>query len=363
METPRMEPPPKDATKELGSDRPIESKIQDRLGRAKFADNLARAIHGWKENESLVIAICGEWGIGKSSLKNLVLEELRNGTSQSTPEVIQFNPWQWTGHESISAAFFRDLLAVLSGRSDKKTKKVVRTLRRYAAYLGLIKTMLSGPKGLLSATLGIFGLLSIIPPQFATNQQTRILATICGTVALAIAALMGWSEYILKKVAEWKEFSGSGEQTLEDRKLDVIAALSHYGKTLIVVIDDVDRLTKTEIQAVFQLVKGNADFPYFVYLIMFQRDIVESALSELTNEEGGRHFLEKIVHVSFDVPPARQDEIDTILSEGLERILGQKASSEIDPTYWGETFTTADCAHTFETSGTSNGSWDPWSFT
>jgi predicted KAP-like P-loop ATPase len=331
-----MEPASNNPTTELGSDRPIESKTQDKLGRAKFAENLARAITNWAENESLVIAICGEWGIGKSSLKNLVLEQLRTAAS-SAPDIIQFSPWQWTGHETISVAFFRELLVVLSGKSDKSTKKVTRTLRRYAAYLGLFRVFFGGPRGVLSIALGIFGLLVIVPPQFIATEHARIFITICGAAALAVAASMAWGEEILKHVAACKEFSGAGDQTLDERKQDVASALLHYGRTLVVVIDDVDRLTKTEIQSVFQLIKANADFPRFVYLVMFQRDIVESALSELT-EEGGRHFLEKIVHVSFDVPRASQPEVDRVLGEGLERVLGTEASRGINEVYWGNVY-------------------------
>ena len=331
-----MEPESKNQGTELGSDRPIESKDQDILGRAKFAESLSQAITSWAENESLVIAICGEWGIGKSSLKNLVLGELRT-SKDSAPDIIEFNPWQWAGHESISAGFFRELLGVLSGKRDKNTKEVARTLRQYAAYLGIFQAIFSGPRGFLSAAVGIIGLLSIVPPLFITTEHTRILTTVCGSAALALAAIMAWGEEILKKIAAWKDFSGPADKTLEERKKDVTTALHRYKKTLVVVIDDVDRLTKVEIQAVFQLIKANADFPRFIYLVMFQRDVVESALSELT-KESGRHFLEKIIHVGFDVPRVGQTAVDKILGDGLNRVLGGVASRSVDEVYWGNVY-------------------------
>src|SRR5262249_39818590 len=108
-------------------------------------------------------------------------------------------------------------------------------------------------------------------------------------------------------------------------------------RTLLVVIDDIDRLTAAEIQGVFQLIKANADFPRFVYLLMFQRQTVESALAQVINETG-RRFLEKIVQVSFDVPPARQDEVDKVLSEGLERVLGASTTNAVNSVYWGNIY-------------------------
>ncbi len=321
---------------ELGSDRPIESKNQDRLGRTQFSQQLARAIKGWDGAESLVIAICGPWGIGKSSLKNLVLEELRNADDR-TPEIIQFNPWQWTGHESLTGAFFREVLSGLAGKRDKNAKEVARTLRRYAAYLGAIGAILRGPRGLLSFGLVVFGLLAIVPPLFISGENTHILVTILGAAALGLAAVLTWSEDVLNRIAKWTDFTDANLRSLEERKQDVVSALRRYEKTLLVVVDDIDRLTAAEIQAVFQLIKANADFPRFVYLIMFQRQTVESALAQVTNE-GGRRFLEKIVQVSFDVPRARQDEVDKVLSEGLERVLGASATSAVNSLYWGNIY-------------------------
>ena len=237
---------------ELGSDRPIESKGQDRLGRTQFAQQLARAIKGWEGAESLVIAICGPWGIGKSSLKNLVLEELRTSNDR-IPEIIQFNPWQWTGHENLTGAFFREVLSGLAGKRDKNTKEVARTLRRYAAYLGAISVILRGPKGLLSSALLVFGLLSIVPPLFISGEHTRILVRILGAAALGLAALLTWGEDILHKIAKWIDLTDPSDRSLEERKQDVVRALRRYQRTLLVVIDDIDRLTAAEIQAVFQL--------------------------------------------------------------------------------------------------------------
>jgi predicted KAP-like P-loop ATPase len=321
---------------ELASDRPIESQTQDRLGRAPFADNLATAIAGWKESDSLVIALYGEWGIGKSSIKNLVLEQLR-AHGRESPDVVQFNPWQWTGHQDLSAAFFRDVLAVLEGKSEKDTQQVTRTLRRYAAYLGVIKVVLGGPKGFLALALAVFGVLSLAPPFFLTSAHAVVLAKIVGSAALAVAALVYWGEQLLEKLATWLDLSGSGARTLEERKRDVVSSLKNYKRTLLVVVDDVDRLTAKEIQAVFQLIKANADFPRFVYLVMFQRNIVERALAELTKESGSE-FLEKIVQVGFDVPQPRQDEVDELLFEGIGRVLGSSGSERVNQTYWGNIY-------------------------
>jgi predicted KAP-like P-loop ATPase len=61
----------------VSADRPIASRSADLLGRCVFAESLASAVMGWKGRDSLVIALYGPWGAGKSSVKNMMLEALR----------------------------------------------------------------------------------------------------------------------------------------------------------------------------------------------------------------------------------------------------------------------------------------------
>jgi hypothetical protein len=62
---------------------------------------------------------------------------------------------------------------------------------------------------------------------------------------------------------------------------------------ILVVIDDIDRLTKDEIRLVFRLVKANGDFPNLIFLLLFQRETAELALNDISGDNG-RLFLEKI---------------------------------------------------------------------
>jgi predicted KAP-like P-loop ATPase len=320
----------------LTTDRPINSSAQDRLGRHTFSKELAAAICQWRQNESLVVALYGAWGIGKSSIKNLVLEEIQSRNPVPV-EALEFNPWQWHGHGEVSAVFFREVLTRLGQKdADAGTRKVIRTLRRYAAYLGLATAILNGPRGFFALVLAFLGLLTIGSPLILSQEHSITLLRVLGTGALALAAILVWGQTILERFATWRELALGGAKSLEDHKRDVTKALADYDRTLLVVIDDVDRLASKEIQSVFQLVKANADFPKFVYLLLFQRDIVESALSELANDQGGA-FLEKIVQVGFDVPLARQDEVDRILFEGLDRVLGADRK-RVDEVHWGNIY-------------------------
>jgi predicted KAP-like P-loop ATPase len=113
------------------SDRPIISKRQDVLGRAKFAEQLASDLQTWDGNDSLVVALYGAWGSGKTSVKNMVLEANRRKRVTQLP-VIEFNPWQLSGTGNIPSAFFRELGIALreewpDNEVEKGTKKAARS--------------------------------------------------------------------------------------------------------------------------------------------------------------------------------------------------------------------------------------------
>ncbi len=80
------------------------------------------------------------------------------------------------------------------------------------------------------------------------------------------------------------------QQNLAELKRELSDSLKDLEQPILVVLDDIDRLTSEEIRLLFQLVKANADFPNLVYLLLFQRDIVERSLDS-SPSNNGQEFL------------------------------------------------------------------------
>lgn len=53
----------------FSADRPINSVDEDLLGRAEFSKSLAEAINSWGGEDSLVVALYGNWGMESLQLK------------------------------------------------------------------------------------------------------------------------------------------------------------------------------------------------------------------------------------------------------------------------------------------------------
>ncbi len=125
---------------------------------------------------------------------------------------------------------------------------------------------------------------------------------------------------------------------INDLKTDLGLLMAKLGKTVLVVVDDLDRLTPEEVRMVFQLVKANADFPSLVYLLLFQRDTVELALSR-NDEVDGAQFLSKIVQVGFDIPKISAKELEAAVESVVSKVVqGSPADKRFNSPRWAKLF-------------------------
>lgn len=121
-------------------DKPIDKAEDDLLSRNDFAIKLARSISSWQNKESWVIALTGEWGSGKTSVKNLVVNELKN--EESPVHIIEFSPWEWASQDLITQSFFNEISGRL-GKQDKNKKlnALAEKLSRYSYYLNNVQSI------------------------------------------------------------------------------------------------------------------------------------------------------------------------------------------------------------------------------
>lgn len=327
---------------QFSADRPITSRAEDRLGRADFADSIASSIKGWTGHESLVIALYGAWGSGKSSIKNMVLESLRSAKLDPVPTILEFNPWQWPGQDRLAEAFFHEIGLIL-GRMDtgKTAKKRAAKWRVYAATWKAGSFVASGLQKLILILVGIVaatGLTNILPEWHWLKGSSATVGFIA-LVFLVLNQFYGWIGTLSEKVASILEARSQAEALSRvEQKEDLSGLLRQLKNPVLVVMDDIDRLTANEIRMLFQLVKANADFSNVVYLLLFQRDIVERSL-DAPPAIKGREFLEKIVQVGFDIPRIEEARLEKVLFAGLDELLAdEKVRKHFDQTRWGNLF-------------------------
>jgi predicted KAP-like P-loop ATPase len=314
------------------SDEPIHSDLEDKLDRKNFAHALSGSIRAWSSSKCLVISLNSPWGMGKTSAKNLVLQAL---AKDSHPwSIVEFNPWQWSGYGQLSDAFFDEIAIALGKGSRKQNQELATTWRRYAAKLKGTSQVASA----LSAPLRFIMIFASLVCGIGAIWPNRIYLLVGGI--LIVSALLGeWTSGTLTAFANIKSPAAKDtERSLDDIRAELAKNLSRMDGNVLVVIDDLDRLSPKSLADIVQLVKANGDLPRMIYLLVGDRQVMaEHIASELHVD--GQKYLEKIVQVSLDLPAIAIGRVQEILFAGLDEII------TIDPVLktfnivrWQETF-------------------------
>lgn len=246
-----------DQTKPLPGDNPIKDKEYDVLQRTEVAELFSQQILDLDATEGATVGLFGPWGSGKTSFINLARENFSN---KDVP-VLDFNPWLFSGVEELVRRFFEEVSRSMG--MNKNLKDIGEAFATYGTALG----------GITSAVTTILGM-----PQIGVllKDFVKISANI------------------------------SQPETVTELKMKVELALTDYYKKnqnpIIVVLDDVDRLSVPEIREVFKLVRLTASFPNLIYVVCCDRLRIEQALDEIDQGLSGRDYLEKIIQLPFNLP-------------------------------------------------------------
>jgi predicted KAP-like P-loop ATPase len=272
----------KPITIDLSADRPTLDPKLDRLGYAPFAKRLAESIVGLSGSDGHVIALYGAWGFGKTTMLNYVQHFIREVAPANQPLIVTFNPWWFAGSEDLIWAFFNQLRAQLEVRREFSD---------------------------------------------AIRNKLADFADLVSEVPLPHAGLAKASAKVLRPKPK----------DIAKLKHEISTALSKQKRRILVIVDDIDRLTSDEIRQVFRVVKAVADFPKVTYLLAFDKRVVTRSLSELQGGSG-EDYLEKIVQVPFELPLVDRLSIRNLFFEKLDPMLSDVEPKSFDKVYWGNIF-------------------------
>jgi KAP-like P-loop domain-containing protein len=246
------------------ADAPVSNPDLDEFNRREYSERIAQTIAARKEAKSLVVGIYGKWGEGKTTVLNFINSELKRHNSIVT---IFFNPWMFPSEIELFTAFYTELAKGLEKSLPSAKEKIGQVITEYLApFAGLLDRADSAEK--------IGKLLSSVHLE---ELRDRI-----------------------------------GKFLIEQKKL------------VVVFMDDIDRLDKDEIHAIFRLIKLSANFENVVYVLAFDPEIVEDALSEryFTKKKiTGQNFLEKVVQVPINLPKVPTTDLRRFCYKQIDRAL------------------------------------------
>ena len=278
------------------SDKAIESSEQDLLGRVTFSKQLGEAIYKYDGKDGLVLGVFGKWGTGKTSILNMVVNEINclSDNDDDSPIIVNFSPWNYSDKDNLISLFFRVLKNKLNmDKYEETRKKIGKALTDYSDALD----------------------------------------------ALALVPIVGSGlANILKTIAKAQGAELSKDVDIDTTKENLETVLGDTNQKIVVIIDDIDRLTNTQIRDIFQLVKQVGNFPNIIYVLSMDRDVVCRAL-ESVHDIDGAEYLEKIVQIPFEIPALMKPKLREILLTNLEDIVKTISDNpKIDKSYWSEVF-------------------------
>jgi hypothetical protein len=120
------------------SDRALQPGETDLLGRGAFVRNLATILCNAPKGDSVVFALYGKWGEGKTSTLTLLDAEFlaRKGNKERVPVVIRFNPWVFSGRSHLFNAFFEDIGNAIGKSPDLNHKEAAKRWKRLGSAEG-----------------------------------------------------------------------------------------------------------------------------------------------------------------------------------------------------------------------------------
>lgn len=283
----------------IHSDNPISRQSEDKLVRAQFAENLAKAILSWDNPDSICLALHGPWGSGKTSIINMCIEDLmertKNLPTDQRPIVMRFQMWMISEQAYLVKSFLRQLRVTLKQTSlSALAKGAAEKLEKYEKVLGYAK---------------------LIP---GTSEYVEQILEFT-------AEAKGMAEIFVKNT----------EEDLDTIKESICKALADIPAPIIIVIDDIDRLPVHEIRQLFQLIKAVANFPNTIYMLSYDSTLIKDAIKEFQPGEEGT-YLEKIVQLDFEVPRPSPNKVKSYLIDGLKPILDESALEGQELSRWNE---------------------------
>lgn len=260
----------------------------------------------------LSIGVCGGWGIGKSSMVNLIRAEL--GDEGDEYLFVEFNAWLYQGFDDAKAS----LMEAIARRLLEKAKEREKGIDKAKAFLERVDWirgagLLAG--GAASVALGLppIGLIGEI---FRAGQGVSD-GDVTSDDIEAVESVAKKSGKAGKSLLKPKK-AKSPPQEISQLREDFRETLSVLGMKLVVFVDDLDRclpettISTLEAMRLFLFIENTA------FLIAADDSMIRQAVRAHFNgaeldDDLVTNYFDKLIQIPIRVPPLGTQEVRSFL--------------------------------------------------
>lgn len=271
---------------------------QDKFGLLAYERGLEAFLRG--ASTPITVALQGEWGSGKTSLMNVLRDDLC-GTNDKEGEYysVWINTWEYSLMKNSNEALLQILVKMASeviSLSRSTSDEVINSFKK--AFMGVGSAIMRNMGNKVADGLG-----------------DGILEALCKDGENSIADLRGKLQIQINECLK----------------------KNNVKKGIIFFIDDLDRIDPPVAVELLELLKNVFTLEHCIFVLAIDYDVVIKGLKpkfgELNekNEREFRSFFDKIIQVPFSMPVSQYSTKDYIIDE-LKKIgiLDSSASGDVD---------------------------------
>ena len=326
-------------------DAEISDSQNDKFKHLDIAKNIINIIEN--NPAPFNIAIVGKWGLGKSSLINIVKQHL---SAKKDDYIIEdINAWKYE-KEALKRVLLRRTLSSLDYTDKSVLAEFLDGLTSHKGNVQEVeKTFIEHFKSEWRPLIGNAFIIYVIGVIISIIGQCII-----SKVNVSAFDFENWMSFVVSGFASnfyipllvvlFEKFIGisSGKYNFKitppmtsvdeyERELENRLSKEKYkNKKFIVIIDDLDRLTPNKIVEALDAIKAFVGYPNFIFIVPFDDTILKDAIKrEKTNFVHNEHltiesdlFLDKLFQYRISLPNVIQSDIPQYVIEAAQKDAG-----------------------------------------
>ena len=315
---------------------PINTYNEDILDLDLFIDGIQTEIlQAFSSKDNYTIGIVSNWGDGKSSVVNLLIEKLLKKSKllkgQIFSHIILFasalvlpSIWIFFNWQNIIKFFTINLILIL-GVIALFLFVFHRKIYDISLFIWDKIVKIFYKKDIVIIRFSPWSLSNI--NQIYTEYLSSLAKNLDSSSSLFPSLLLLYTETLLQKDLSFLKKYIKTEKSIEELKDEISNLLIKTSRKIIVIIDDVDRINGIEIYNLFKLIGSVANFPNIVNIIAYDKHYVCTELNNYLNKEensisNANQYLKKIINKEFMLPKISNAKLYEIFASELKSIIG-----------------------------------------
>ncbi len=278
------------------NDKPIEKCDEDIFGWKDHARMLAKLITH-ESNDDVALGISAPWGSGKSSMLNLIKEQINEIGIDPKPIIVEFDPWFYGSEEKVIHSFFETLAKAIF-KENHPTREAISKIMGY-----LSKILTKTPD---------------LPSTFTPNP-------------LVTEAINFAKQFLGILTGDLKDWIGHGSlNSFQDVKKLLISLLSEAHKEkelpqIIIMIDDLDRLQADEALTMLKIIRLVTDLPCIRSIVAFDEEATGRLIESKVRD--GASYIRKIITVPTYLPNPEPEKLKNYFFNDVESVINNNGIS------------------------------------